>query len=386
MHIARAIEAEILRASKSYHVLSLLGPRQSGKTTLSRFLFPQFKYINLEHPETRQLALADPKALLSANGPLIVFDEIQRVPELLSYIQVLVDEENSKWRFIITGSQSLEISKKISQTLAGRTRIFKILPLTLTELQTAKLSKDSLDEQMLYGCYPRIYSESLDPSTWLSSYFETYVEKDVRQLMNIKEMDEFNRFIRLCAGRIGQLVNYSQLGNEAGVTQPTAQSWLGLLRATFVLFTLAPHHKNFNKQVIKTPKLYFYDTGLLCYLLRIKTTDQLFSHPLRGQIFENLIVAEYTKTFFNQGEESPLYFWRDKKGHEVDLILDQGNMLFPIEIKSSTTFNEDFLKNIHFFNSLQKTESGRCVYGGENPLSLKGIEVVPWKAPIQVGR
>lgn len=379
MHIKRIIETKILDAIQNHKVLSLLGPRQSGKTTLARTLFPQFKYLNLELPETRLLAQTDPKALLAQSGPHIILDEIQRVPELLSYVQVYVDEPKSLWKFILTGSQSLEISKNISQTLAGRTQIFKILPLSYQELQTAKIERSSLDEQLFFGFYPRIYNEKLDPTEWLGSYFETYVERDVRQLMNIKEMDEFNRFIRLCAGRVGQLVNYSQLGSEAGVTQPTAQSWLGLLRTTFILFTLSPHHKNFNKKIVKTPKIFFHDTGLLCYLLRIKNADQLNSHPLRGHIFENFVVAEYAKKYFNNGEESPLYFWRDQKGHEVDLIIDEGEFLFPIEIKSSSTFNKDFLTSIQYLNSLQDFTKGRCVYGGEKKLQMHSCEILPWK-------
>jgi predicted AAA+ superfamily ATPase len=355
-----------------------LGPRQSGKTTLARHLFHTHRYLNLENPETRLLAQTDPKSIFSKDSSHLILDEIQRVPELLSYLQVMVDEPDSKWRFILTGSQSPELSKHISQTLAGRTRIFKILPLSYLELKQNGSQKSGLDEQMLTGFYPRLYHENLDSQEWLASYFETYVERDVRQLMNIKELDEFERFIRLCGGRVGQLVNFSQLGNDAGVTQPTAQSWLSLLKATFVLFTLSPHHQNFNKRIVKTPKIYFHDVGLLCYLLKIKTVDQLSTHPLRGNIFENFIVAEMQKKYFNRGEESPLYFWRDQKGMEIDVLVDLGTSLFPVEIKSGSTFQADFLKSIEKFNQLSHHKGGQCIYGGSGRYQVKGIDVTPW--------
>lgn len=354
-----------------------MGPRQSGKTTLSKKLFPNFEYFSFESPDLRSRVLLDPKSFLNSLKSAIL-DEVQKVPELLSYIQEILDDPSDSRRLILTGSNNLLLHEKISQSLAGRTRIIELLPLQRKELPK-KERTDDLYEALLFGGYPRIFDQKLNPTEWLEDYYRTYVERDVRLLLNIGDLNTFDRFVRLCAGRAGQLINYDSLASDAGISQPTAKSWLSVLQASYICFLLEPHFRNFNKRIIKSPKLYFMDTGLLCYLLRIKTPDQVSTHPLIGSIFENWVISEVKKSFHHYGMEAPIYFWRDQHGHEVDLVVDKGHSLFCMEIKSGQTFQKNFLNSIVWLNKLQNQQSGACIYGGDNNFQINEIIVRSWK-------
>lgn len=361
----------------NYNVITLIGPRQSGKTTLCKKLFPNYHYFSFESPDTVDLFETDPRGFLAAIKGNAIFDEVQKVPQVFSYLQGILDDKKDLRKFILTGSNNLNLSLKVSQSLAGRTLIVSLLPLQRNEIPL-KEQKDDIDSTLLYGSYPRIYDEKLSPYQWHGDYLKTYLEKDIRSSINILDLRTFNQFLRLLAGRVGQIVNYNSLGGDAGISQPTAKHWISALQTTYICFELAPHFKNFSKRIIKSPKIYFYDTGLLCYLLRIKNTSELISHPLKGFIFENWIVAEYIKSYFHKGEEPPLYFWRDQHGHEVDLVIDEGKYLDLIEIKLSQTYHPDFFKNIIWLNQLQKRKEGTCIYGGDKKLTLNGIHLIPW--------
>ncbi len=373
----RHLEEKISELIQQYECITLVGPRQSGKTTLCRKLFPDYQYFSFESPDVLDIFDYDPRGFLNGIKQNAIFDEVQKVPKLLSYLQEILDDRNDKRKFILTGSNNLKLSHNVSQTLAGRTRILQLLPLQRDEIPD-ECQQKTLDASIFFGSYPRIYDEKLDPTDWLGDYFQTYVERDVRDTINIVDLKRFNQFIRLLGGRVGQLMSFSSLGSDAGVTQPTAKSWFSALESTYICFSLEPHFKNFNKRITKAPKIYFYDTGLLCYLLRIKNSEQLSLHPLKGQIFENWVIAEYMKYFFHQGKEAPLYFWRDQHGHEVDLVIDKGTHLDLIEIKSGQTFQKDFMKNIQWLNKLQNRTEGKCIYGGSNILNVQNMVIEPW--------
>ena len=380
----RIITPILLKSLEKYPVLTLLGPRQSGKTTLVRNIFPEFKYTSLEDPDTREFAKNDPRAFINSLGNRYILDEVQRVPDITSYLQTIVDEPKNNKKIILTGSNGLLVNDTVTQTLAGRTELFELLPLSVSEI-FQKHPEISLNELLFKGGYPRIYDADLNSTSWLKNYFQLYVEKDIRQITNVSNLDHFERFVKLSAGRVGQLVNASNLANEVGVSSPTISAWISALKATYICFTLAPHFKNFNKRIVKSPKLYFYDTGLLCYLLGINNPEQLSVHPLRGNIFENFIVSEYFKLKINSGLPKNYYFWRDQKGHEIDLIEDRSTYLFPIEIKMSETFNADFIKSINFLNGLQEDEikninpKGAVVYSGQQENTFKEISLYNWK-------
>lgn len=371
--------------AEKYPILTMIGPRQSGKSTLARVLFPNHQYLSLEEPDTRQQALQDPRAFFSHHSGDLIIDEVQRAPELLSYLQSLVDQPKNRRHFLLTGSQQLLLMEKVSQSLAGRTFIAKLLPFTRSELlQYPQSAPQSLEASLFYGGYPRIFDKQLPPQQWLEQYYQTYVERDVRQLIRVGEVDLFDRFTRLCAGRVGQLINFSSLANDCGISAPTASSWLSALKTSFICFSLAPHFRNFSKRLVKSPKLYFYDTGLLCYLLRIKSPQDLTSHSLRGHIFENWVISEAIKSQWNMGQEPNFYFWRDSNGHEVDLLRDEGKFLYPIEIKSAMTFHPDFIKTLVHLNDLQGKKFtgiplGTCVYGGEESFDFKNYRIQSWK-------
>ena len=373
----REITKLLKSVASKYPVITLIGPRQSGKSTLSRAVFSSYTYVSLEEPDQRRLALDDPRGFFKKYQGDLVIDEVQRAPELLSYIQTLVDEPESTRRFVLTGSHQLLLMEKVTQSLAGRTFICKLLPFSRKELLPHQPTQD-LETQIFTGGYPRIYDKALSPTQWLEQYYQTYVERDVRILTRVADLDLFDRFVRLCAGRSGQLLNLASLGSDCGISQPTANAWLGMLQTSFLCFTLAPHFKNFSKRLIKSPKLYFYDTGLLCYLLKVEKPDALLHHPLRGSIFENWVITERIKSYLNQGWEPPLYFWRDTKGHEVDLVIDEGEHLYPVEIKSGRTFHSDFVKDIHYLNHLQKQQQGECIYAGDDSFEFKGLKIRSW--------
>jgi hypothetical protein len=406
--IKRHLADYIKRAAAKYPVVTIVGPRQSGKSTLARAAFPNHAYVSLEEPDRREFALKDPRGFFKRfSGPLVI-DEVQRAPELLSYIQVLVDEPGADKNFILTGSHQLLLIEKITQSLAGRTVITKLLPFSLRELlgrpaevfgekchpagktEKGRAGKSGgrdikdIEYYMFTGGYPRIYDRGLDAREWLQQYYMTYVERDVRAIVNVSQLDLFDRFVRLLAARTGSILNLSSLAGDCGISQPTARAWLSVLEACFICFTLRPHFKNFNKRLIKTPKIYFYDTGLLCYLLKIRRHEELLEHSMRGAIFENWVVAERLKSFFNAGEETPFYYWRDTKGHEVDLVLDSGGPLYPLEMKSSRTFNSEFIKSIKYLQKLQAVSGqhppfGECVYAGDETFDFEDYLVRSWK-------
>ena len=373
----RIITPKITEAVKKYKIITLLGPRQSGKTTLSKMIGPDFEYFNLEDLSFRSRLIEDPKSFFESIKSNVIIDEVQQWPDLFSYLQVYSDRDDNHYKFILTGSNSLQLSDHISQSLAGRTRIFHILPLSINELPEEK-RPNTIDKAIYQGLYPRIYNQDLNPSEWISGYLQTYIQKDVRQILNIENLMLFDKFLRLLAGRVGQLVNYTSLAGEVGVSVGTIKSWISVLEASFIVFQLWPHHKNFNKRITKAPKIYFYDSAIVCHLLRIMEPYHLESHPLRGQLFENWVITEKIKKQFNEGKSSSYYFWRYQHGLEVDLVDDRGTYLYLSEIKSSATFISSFLKNVEWLNSLQGRTDGELIYGGRESFKFKDYQVKSW--------
>jgi len=369
----------LLLLAEQYPVVVVTGPRQSGKTTLCRTVFADKAYVNLEMPDIRQYAIDDPRSFLADYSDGVIFDEIQRAPELLSYIQGLVDEDGQSGRFILTGSQQFEMMHSVTQTLAGRVGLLKLLPCSLAELQRHGIIIKS-DTQLFTGSYPRIYDKGLNPTQAMGDYFETYVQRDIRQLVQLKNVAVFETFVRLCAGRVGQLLNLSSLGADAGVSHATAREWINLLEASYILFQLRPWHANISKRLVKSPKLYFYDTGLASYLLGMESTKHIHSHPLRGHLFENMVIVEALKFRLNRGKRSNLSFYRDSGGHEVDMLLTIGSQLYPIEIKSGSTINSDYFKGLNFFSKLKNLSiaDGALIYGGENRQTRGPWRVCPF--------
>ncbi|MDF1615669.1 ATP-binding protein [Desulfurivibrio dismutans] len=383
--IEREVAEKIVQYAAQYPVVTITGPRQSGKTTLCRMLFPDRAYVNLESIDERGFAERDPKGFLARFPDGAIIDEIQRGPDLLSYIQVEVDEIRQAGRYIITGSQNFELLNTVSQSLAGRTALVRLLPLSVAEVRkTGKIA--SLDQLLYRGGYPRIYDQDLNPTEALAFYVGTYVERDLRMLINIKDLSRFEVFLKLCAGRTGQILNLSSLGNDCGVNHNTVKSWLSILEASFLIKLLPPYYRNFNKRVIKSPKLYFLDTGLACFLLGIQSEEQLPTHPLRGALFETFVVSELLKSRFNRGKTDNLYYFRDNKGNEVDLVLDQGIAQRIVEIKAGQTINSSFFKGLHYFTKLSgEVEKSFLVYGGKETRTQEGIEVTGWERVDSVG-
>lgn len=377
----RQLQAEFQKTLSQYPIVTIIGPRQSGKTTLVRNTLPEKAYVNLEAPDTREFALADPRGFLNRYPDGAILDEIQRAPELLSYIQTIVDQNPKKKGFyILTGSHQLELHQAISQSLAGRTALLTLLPMSLYELQGAGID-ESLNESLLKGGYPRIFSDKLDPTKAYRNYIQTYLERDLRQIIQVKDLNQFQRFLRICAGRIGQLFNLESIANDIGVSSPTIKQWLSILEASFIIVRLQPYFENFGKRMIKSPKLYFTDVGLATYLLGIENEGQLDRDPLRGNLFENLVFLELLKYRLNQGLDPHLYFFRDNHGHEVDLIYQSGNELIPIEVKSGQSFNKDQLKNLKFFVELSENRSPKqyLIYSGEQEQNVSSAEVLNYK-------
>lgn len=373
----RTLQKTLIDRAKHYPVVTITGMRQSGKTTIARHTFPNKPYVNLEMPNTRELAESDPIAFLSKFPDGAILDEIQRLPTLLSYIQVIVDEKKTNGQFILTGSHQLSLHEAITQSLAGRTAMLTLYPMTLNELHQAGFDF-SPDKQMLYGAFPRIYEEHLDPTDAYRNYLLTYVERDVRQLINIKDISLFHRFIKLCAGRIGRIFEASSLANDVGVSSNTIKNWLSILEASYIVIRLQPYYENFGKRIIKTPKLYFTDIGLATYLLDIENTTQLERDPLRGNLFENFVILELMKYRFNRGKDPNLYFYRDKHKNEVDVIIKTGNNLIPIEIKSAETFSKSFLKTLKLFKQTAqgRVPKGYVVYSGSTEQQLGEFELI----------
>ena len=378
--IKRQIHKELLLALTEYPVVTLLGPRQAGKTTLAKSLGKDFQYCNLEIPEIRQFAQDDPNAFLSQFKAKTIIDEIQRVPELLSYIQAIVDERQGNGQFIVTGSHQLALRAAITQSLAGRTAILNLYPFSIAELSNAGIEWDSAAGYLYHGFLPRIYDQKQRPTPAYSNYYQTYIERDVRQLIKLKDQAQFEKFIKLMAGRVGQLMDYSSLANDVGVSAGTVKQWLSILEASFIIYKLSPYFKNFGKRVVKSPKYYFIDTGLLAFLLVIENTQQISRDPLVGQLFENLIVIECLKFRANTGKLPNLYFYRDSNGNEVDIILEHGRQLTAIEVKYSATYHPSLLKNLKKIHSFSQDTIHRfLVYNGNNMEFSEGISALYFK-------
>jgi predicted AAA+ superfamily ATPase len=375
--IEREITGHVRQVFQQYPVVTLTGPRQSGKTTLCRSVFPDAPYVNLEAIDEREAATEDPRGFLSAYSDGAILDEIQRVPSLTSYIQVRVDEVRRNGLFVLTGSQQLEISQTVGQSLAGRTAVVRLLPFSVGEVNQLNPAQD-LDTLLYTGFYPRIYDQRINPTQALADYFETYVERDLRQLSELRNLSAFQRFVRICAGRVGQLLNTQSLGADVGVSHTTVRQWLSLLEASYVVFLLYPYHGNLAKRLIKSPKLYFHDVGLAAYLLGIENAKQMTTHPLRGNLFENCVVIEALKHRYNTGRTNNLYFYRDSAGHEVDLIYMIAQHPVPIEIKAGQTVVQDFFKGLsHFENVLGSLpHGGVLVYGADKESSRHGVRVI----------
>jgi predicted AAA+ superfamily ATPase len=368
----RDLEAELIEMAANYPIVTLLGPRQSGKTTLVRKVFPQKPYVTLEDPDERSLASSDPKGFLQRFPEGAILDEIQRLPVLLSFLQSTADSTENKGLFILTGSHQLSLHASISQSLAGRTAVLRLLPFDIRELKRAN-QELSLHEYIYYGMYPRIYKDKLNPTKFYRDYVQTYVERDVRQMVNVKDLILFQQFLKLCAGRIGQIFNSQSLSNDLGVSNHTVSNWLSILEASFLIFRLPPYFENFGKRLIKSPKLYFTDTGLACYLLDIVSTQQVARDPLLGSLVENLVLSEFIKYRLNAGFEPGCYFYRDSNQHEIDLLFKTGHKLIPIEIKAGQTFHSQFIKNLEYFKHLvgDRCSQGFVVYGGEQEQRIR---------------
>ena len=354
MIIKRELEPILLHYASKFPVIAVVGPRQAGKTTVTKKSFPHHTYFSLEDPDTLEMVQADPRGFLEHNygGQGIIIDEFQNDPKLLSYMQGIVDRNRRPGYFVLTGSHNFLMNQAITQSLAGRVAMLTLLPLSLKELAHHPKKPISIDQAIFNGGYPDIYARNILPHEFYPQYIKTYVERDVRQLMNVSNLLDFQKFMRLCAGRIGQLLNISSLADDCNVSVPTINSWISILQASYVIFLLQPHFENFSKRLIKSPKLYFYDTGLASWLLKITSVDQIHEHYLRGGLAESLILSELQKTFFHQGKEPSLYFWRDSHGHEIDCLIDYGSQLVPIEIKSSQTISQRFFQGLHYWCDL----------------------------------
>jgi hypothetical protein len=376
--IKRILENKLLSLRQKFPVITLTGPRQSGKTTLLRAVFDDLPYVNLEDIDIRNIAINDPRGFLSNYPNGAIFDEVQRTPELFSYIQGVTD--SGKSNFILSGSQNFLMMENISQTLAGRTSVLKLMPFSLSEL------KDSVDFQnpedcIFRGFYPRLYDKNIYPPDFYPSYISTYIERDVRILKNIENLNTFSHFIGLCAGRTGQLLNINSLATDASISPNTAKAWLSLLEASYIIWFLQPHHKNFNKRIVKSPKLYFCDTGIACSLLNIENSDQLKTHYLKGALFENFILNEFVKSRLNKGLNLNLFFWQNKEKREIDLIIDSAGNLIPYEIKSGMTIQQSFLDNLRFWQKLTQADTDilNVIYGGDSDLKTSNGNFVSWR-------
>ena len=377
MLLTRTAEKELRTLAGQFKAVAVVGPRQSGKTTLVRMAFPDKAYVSLENPDTRRFAIEDPRGFIAGYPDGAILDEIQRTPDIFSYLQQVLDENKGKGRFIITGSNNFLLQENISQSLAGRVGYLYLLPLSINELPKHKLS---VNEQIHKGFYPAMYEQEgqTEVGKYYLNYIRTYIERDVRLIRNVTDLYTFERFLRLCAGRTGQLLNMNSLAVETGVDNKTIGAWLSVLEASFVVFRLQPYHKNYNKRIVKMPKLYFYDTGVASALLGIENPAQLALHPFRGGLFENMIIVDFLKSRYNKGKPNNLYFWRDSLGTEIDLLVEKANSLLPIEIKSGQTITDDYFKSMSAWLRISGMEKGWVIYAGdEKQVRSNGITVLP---------
>lgn len=377
--IKRSIEQNVLNAAAQYGVVSITGPRQSGKTTLAKKLFPQHMYVNLENLQELEKIKADPIRFLASVEAGVVVDEVQKYPDLLSYIQVAIDEDFQPGKFILTGSQNLLLLERVSQSLAGRVAVVTLFPFALDELCAVGRDEQEFVSQIRKGFYPAIYDRSLEPSQYYSNYITTYIERDVRTLQQIGDLLQFSRFMQILAGRIGQLLNLSAIGASLGVSHNTIQMWLSVLEVSYIIFFLQPHFNNLGKRVVKTPKVYFVDVGLAASLLRLDTENEIESYYGLGSLFENMVVLDVYKRILNTFSTTKLFFYRDKNAREVDLLVDRGGEIEPVEIKSSMTFTKDFLKGPLYYNNLSGGEKGALIYSGKTSWEVQGVKVLHYK-------
>lgn len=380
--ISRQAEFILTEKSKYYPIVAITGPRQSGKSTLAKKLFSNKPYCSLEDLDNRRFATDDPRGFLSQFPNGAILDEVQHCPQLFSYLQTLVDANASaRGLFILTGSQQFGLTAKITQSLAGRVGFIQLLPFNIQELKQGNYLPNTIETMMFNGCYPPIYDREIPAQTWYSDYVMTYVERDIRQLIHVQDLRTFHRFLQTCAARTGQILNLSSLANDCGVSHNTIKSWISVLEASYIIFLVSPHFKNFNKRLIKSPKLYFYDTGLACLLAGIQEATQLITHSIRGALFETFVMSEMIKNRFNQGALSNLYYWRDSQGHEVDIIIELGDQVVPIEVKSGKTVVSDFFTGLKYYQSLsQQPHPGWIIYAGDQNQHLQKdkINILRW--------
>jgi len=380
MWIDREIKAELVDLALHYPVVMITGPRQAGKTSLARQVFPDKPYYSIENPDVRQQISSDPRAFFTSNPDGAIIDEFQRYPEILSYIQGIVDEKKQNGQFILTGSNNVSMLSKVTQSLAGRVALLKLLPFSIAEI--GAFGKNySVDDYLLNGFYPRVYADNLNPTKAYRNYYETYVERDIRQILQVKDVSLFQKFMKLCAGRVGQLFNANNLATEVGVSYQTIFAWLSALQATYIVFLVQPWSANISKRLVKTPKLYFYDVGLAAYLLGIENTSHVETHPLRGSLFENMVTLELLKKRYNAGLDNNLYFYRDNHGNEVDILQEAGYQLNLFEIKSAETFTPHFLKGLDYLKKIVPDRVGisNLVYAGSDEMSIKEHRIVNYK-------
>jgi hypothetical protein len=381
MVINRDIENSISKYGTKYPVIAITGPRQSGKTTMLKSVFSDYEYVSLENPDNRNFAENDPNGFLNRYSKKIILDEVQRVPSLFSYIQTRVDESGEMGQFILSGSQNFHLMENITQSLAGRVAIFKLFPFDIQELRTEGLLPENYLQILIKGFYPAIYDRDIPSKVFYSNYVQTYVQRDVSELIAVKDIRQFQNFLGMCATRAGQLLNLNALANECGISQPTAKSWLSALENSYILFQLFPYHENFSKRIVKTPKLYFYDSGLLCYLLKISSVEQLLTHPVKGSLFENMMIAEYVKRVHHNYRFQDIWFWRDSAGHEVDLIIQDGQHLNLVEIKAGQTIMSEMFAGLTWWENLsgRKDLLKTLVYGGNENQKRSMGDVVSWR-------
>jgi len=380
--IKRHLSPTLAQYAKKFPVVAVIGPRQSGKTTLTRAVFPHYAYVSLEDMDTREFASSDPRGFLAAHKDRVIIDEIQRVPHLTSYIQTIVDANQGRpGQYILTGSHNFLIMQTVSQSLAGRIAILKLLPLSIHELLKTTHSTESYEEYLWKGFYPRLYDKKLTPNEWYPNYIQTYLERDVRLIKNIPNLASFQSFVQLCAGRIGHVLNLSSLGNDCGITHNTAKAWLSILEASFIVFLLRPYHKNYNKRLTKSPKLYFYDPGLACSLLGIQNSTQIESYYQKGNMFEGLVISELLKSSYNKAIDPRIYYWRDKIGNEIDCLIDRAGHTISIEIKAGKTITVDYFKGLRYWQKISNASSSNSllVYGGDSEQKRSNARIVNWQ-------